>query len=58
MPNKLKLNDSVKTCKSFLRTNNNNNNNKDVLFIIGGWNKKKVGSQEIPEATDKFGLEI
>ena len=29
---------------------------KDVLFIIGEWNEK-VGSQEIPGVTDKFGLE-
>ena len=29
---------------------------KDVLFIIGGWNAK-VGSQEIPGVTGKFGLE-
>ena len=29
---------------------------KDVLFIIGDWNEK-VGSQEIPGVTDKFGLE-
>ena len=29
---------------------------KDVLFIIGDWNGK-VGSQEIPEGTGKFGLE-
>ena len=29
---------------------------KDVLFIIGGWNAK-VGSQEIPGVTCKFGLE-
>ena len=28
---------------------------KDVLFIIGDWNAK-VGSQEIPGVTDKFGL--
>ena len=28
---------------------------KDVLFIIGDWNAK-VGSQETPGATDKFGL--
>ena len=27
---------------------------KDVLFIIGDWNAK-VGSQEIPGETDKFG---
>ena len=29
----------------------------DVLFIIGDWNAK-VGSQEIPEVTGKFGLEV
>ena len=28
---------------------------KDVLFIIGNWNAK-VGSQEIPGVTGKFGL--
>ena len=30
---------------------------KDVLFIIGDWNAK-VGSQEIPEVTGKFGLRV
>ena len=30
---------------------------KDVLFIIGDWNAK-VGSQEIPEVTGRFGLEV
>ena len=30
---------------------------KDVLFIIGDWNAK-VGSQEIPGVTDKFGLRV
>ena len=30
---------------------------KDVLFIIGDWNAK-VGSQETPGGTGKFGLEI
>ena len=30
---------------------------KDVLFIIGVWNAK-VGSQEIPGVTGKFGLGI
>ena len=29
---------------------------KDVIFIIGDWNTK-VGSQEIPGVTGKFGLE-
>ena len=31
--------------------------NKDVLFIIGDWNSK-VGSQEIPGVTGKFGLGV
>ena len=31
--------------------------NKDVLFIIGDWNAK-VGSQETPGVTGKFGLEV
>ena len=30
---------------------------KDVLFIKGDWNAK-VGSQEIPRVTDKFGLGV
>ena len=30
---------------------------KDVLFIIGDWNAK-VGSQETPGITGKFGLEV
>ena len=30
---------------------------QDVLFIIGGWNAK-VGSQEIPRITGRFGLEV
>ena len=30
---------------------------KDVLFIIGDWNEK-VGSQEIPGVTAKFGLGV
>ena len=30
---------------------------KDVLFIIGDWNVK-IGSQEIPGVTGKFGLGI
>ena len=29
----------------------------DVLFIIGDWNAK-VGSQEIPKVTGKFGLRL
>ena len=30
---------------------------KDVLFIIGDWNEK-VGSQETPVVTGKFGLGV
>ena len=30
---------------------------KDLLFIIGNWNAK-VGSQEIPGVTGKFGLGV
>ena len=30
---------------------------KDILFIIGDWNAK-VGSQETPGVTDKFGLGV
>ena len=30
---------------------------KDVLFIMGDWNTK-VGNQETPEVTGKFGLGI
>ena len=30
---------------------------KDALFIIGKWNAK-VGSQEMPEVTGKFGLGV
>ena len=30
---------------------------KDVLFIIGDWNTK-VGSQETPEVTGKFGIGV
>ena len=30
---------------------------KDVLFIIGDWNEK-VGTQETPKVTGKFGLGV
>ena len=46
---KLKLNFSMKTYKT-----SRTNTQKDVLFILGNWNAK-VGSQEIPGITDKFG---
>ena len=47
-----KLNSSMKTYKT-LRTNTE----KDVLFILGDWNAK-VGSQETPGVTGKFGLGV
>ena len=51
MLKKLKVKGSMKTCK------NRTNTKKDVLFIIGDWNAK-VGSQETPGVTGKFGLEV
>ena len=47
MLKKLKLKSSMKT----------NRAKKDVLFITGDWNAK-VGSQEIPGVTGKFGLGV
>ena len=49
---KLKLNSSMKTYKTF-RTNTPNR----CPFIIGDWNAK-VGSQETPGVTGKFGLGV
>ena len=49
---KLKLNGSMKTYRPF-RTDTQ----KRYLFIIGDWNAK-VGSQETPGVTGKFGLGI
>ena len=51
MLKKLKLNGSMKTYKTFLGLTPQ----KDVLFIIGDWNAK-VGSQETPGVTSRFGL--
>ena len=48
---KLKLNGSMKT---YLRDLPELTPKKDVLFIIGDWNAK-VGGQEIPGVTGKFG---
>ena len=53
MLKKLKLNGSMKTCKIFY----NSHTKKDVLFIIGDWNAK-VGSQETPGVTGRFGLGV
>ena len=49
----LKLNGSMKTYKTILELTHP----KDVPFIIGDWNVK-VGSQETPEVTGKFGLGV
>ena len=53
MLNKLKLNSSMKT---YIRTLELTPK-KDVLFIIGDWNAK-VGNQETPGVTGKFGLGV
>ena len=50
---KLKLNGSMKTLQDLLELIPK----KDVLFIIGDWNAK-VGSQEIPGITGKFGFGV
>ena len=58
----IKLNSSIKTYKTFylfifLQDLLELIPKKDVLFIIGGWNAK-VGSQETPGVTGKFGLGV
>ena len=53
MLKKLKLNGSMKTYKDLLELTPK----KDVLFVIGDWNAK-VGNQETPGVTGKFGLEV
>ena len=50
---KLKLNGSMKIYQDLLELTPK----KDVLFIIGDWNAK-VGSQETPGVTGKFGLGV
>ena len=51
MLKKLKLNNSMKTYKELLERTPR----KMSFFIIGDWNAK-VGSQETPGVTGKFGL--
>ena len=53
MLKKLKLNGSIEDLQDLLELTPK----KDVLFFIGDWNAK-VGSQEIPGVTGKFGLGI
>ena len=48
---RLKLTSSMKTYKI------EQTPKEDVLFMIGDWNGK-VGSQEIPGVSGKFGLKI
>ena len=62
MLKKLKLNVSMKTYKTFqnlevLELGVLQTPKKDVLFIIGDWNAK-VGSQETPGVTGKFGFGV
>ena len=52
MLKKLKLNGSYEDLQDLELTPK-----KDLLFIIGDWNAK-VGSQEIPGITGKFGLGV
>ena len=54
MLKKLKLKGSMKHLQDPLELTTTT---KDVLFIIGGWNAK-VGSQETPGTTGKFGLGV
>ena len=55
----LKLNSSMKTYKTFFSLQDllKLTPYKDVLFLIGDWNAK-VGSQETPGVTGKFGLGV
>ena len=53
MLRKLKFNSSIEDLQDLLKLTPP----KDVIFIIGDWNAK-VGSQEIPGVTGKFGLGV
>ena len=53
MLRKQKFNSSIEDLQDLLKLTPP----KDVLFIIGDWNAK-VGSQEIPGVTGKFGLGV
>ena len=57
MLKKLKLNGSMKTCQTYKTYLLELTYKKDVLFITGDWNAK-VGSQEIPGVTGRFGLGV
>jgi len=47
----------LRTASVFSLRASRTNTPKDVLFIIGDW-KTKVGSQETPGVTGKFGLGV
>ena len=53
MPKKLKLKQFYEDLKDLLELTPK----KDVLFIRGVWDAK-VGSQEVPRVTGKFGLGV
>ena len=59
MLKKLKLTNSRKTYKTFWNshTHTHTHTHTDVLFIIGDGNAK-IGTQEIPGVTGKFGLGV
>ena len=63
MPKKLKLNTYVQLWRSMKvglwrpTRPSRTNTQKDIHFIIGDWNAK-VGSQELPGVTGKFGLGV
>ena len=52
MLNKLEVEQFFEDLQDFLE-----HSKKDILFITGNWNAK-VGSQEIPRVTGKFGLGV
>ena len=57
MLKKLKLNGSMKTYKTSRSDTKKKKKKKNVLFIIGDLDEK-VGSQNIPGVTGKFGLGV
>ena len=48
---------NIRVIQVYAPTSNAEETEKEVLFIIGDWNAK-VGSQETPGVTGKFGLGI
>ena len=56
MPKKLNLNSFMFKLEGHTRPSRTNTK-KDVLFTTGNWNAK-VGNEEIPGVTGKFGLGV